>query len=370
MDCPKCGNEIPEGKLYCPTCGYAVQIVPDYDADLEENLSSVGSDIAGNINRIDEAEGRGESFDEDPSTKEMPVIRKDEISDLMRRNVRDEEERQKLMVYAGAGVFFIILIIVSMFASKSLGNMSFIPENAVDRVVAEGPSISAMVDEGETGSEEASSDEASEEDTSAVSEDEADEDKIVKELLIYPDPGSYTKPQGISAKIAFESGADGMTQEDAEGTIYFTRDGSEPDERSEVFKREIAMPLGHSKFAFRFTEEDGELSDTVYVEYDLNYTGACSSTDAANLIIATLIKDGALLDIYGHVPGALGAYTYQCNSMISSGGRDYYLIRESYEEPGGAKQRTGKMYAVDGENLGLFTVNQDSNGRYSFEMFF
>ncbi|MBQ7583378.1 MAG: chitobiase/beta-hexosaminidase C-terminal domain-containing protein [Lachnospiraceae bacterium] len=370
MECPECGNEIPEGKLYCPTCGYAVQIVPDYDADLEENLSSVGSDIAGNVNRIDKAESAGEEFDDEPSTKEIPVIRKDEISDLMRRNLRDEEERQKLMVYAGAGVFFIILVIVSMVASKSLGNMSFIPENAVDEAISGGSGLSAMEGNIELPTEEQPSEADGADDTSEVSGDEAAEDEIIKELVVYPEAGSYTRPQGISAKVAVESGADGMMQEDEEGIIYFTRDGTEPDEKSEVFKKELAMPLGHSKFAFRFSDGEGKLSDTVRVEYDLQYTGVCSSTDAANLIIATLIKDGALLDIYGHVAGSLGAYTYQCNSMISSGGRDYYLIPESYEEPGQSKKRTGKIYAVDAENLSMFTVNQDSSGRYSFEMFF
>ena len=31
MKCANCGNEIPEGKLYCEKCGKAVQMVPDYD---------------------------------------------------------------------------------------------------------------------------------------------------------------------------------------------------------------------------------------------------------------------------------------------------------------------------------------------------
>ena len=31
MKCANCGNELPEGKLYCEKCGKAVQMVPDYD---------------------------------------------------------------------------------------------------------------------------------------------------------------------------------------------------------------------------------------------------------------------------------------------------------------------------------------------------
>lgn len=45
MICPDCGREIPEGHLYCDTCGREVQIVPDFEPEVEnsitESLSSV-----------------------------------------------------------------------------------------------------------------------------------------------------------------------------------------------------------------------------------------------------------------------------------------------------------------------------------------
>ena len=372
MECPKCGNEIPEGKLYCPQCGHAVQIVPDYDADLEANLSSVGDDIAGNVNRIDVAESTKVEFDADSMTREIKPVKKEEASDILRRTRSQDEERQKLGVYAGAGILMIILVAVTMLASKSLGNKSFVPVNAVDEVISESGSVNAMEQAFELPTEEMPKDDWAEDYTfpSSVSEDEILGDEVLKELIVSPEGGSYSRPQGITARIEVETGADGDIQEDTNGTIYYTRDGSEPDVESEVYKREIAMPLGHSEFAFRYMDESGNFSDTIHREYNLQYTGACSSADAANLIIATLVKDGALLDIYGHVAGSMGTYTYQCNSMISSGGRDYYLIPESYEEPGKSKKRTGKIYAVDGENLGMFTVSQGGNGQYSFEVFF
>ena len=31
MKCIYCGKELAEGELFCPACGKAVQIVPDYN---------------------------------------------------------------------------------------------------------------------------------------------------------------------------------------------------------------------------------------------------------------------------------------------------------------------------------------------------
>ncbi|MBQ4529546.1 MAG: chitobiase/beta-hexosaminidase C-terminal domain-containing protein [Lachnospiraceae bacterium] len=39
MKCEKCGAEIAEGKLYCEKCGYGIQIVPDYNPELEERIA-------------------------------------------------------------------------------------------------------------------------------------------------------------------------------------------------------------------------------------------------------------------------------------------------------------------------------------------
>ena len=35
MKCPKCGNELEEGKLLCEQCGEEIKIVPDFDIELQ-----------------------------------------------------------------------------------------------------------------------------------------------------------------------------------------------------------------------------------------------------------------------------------------------------------------------------------------------
>lgn len=38
MKCPNCGNEMQDGHLICETCGYEIQIVPDFDPDVEVQI--------------------------------------------------------------------------------------------------------------------------------------------------------------------------------------------------------------------------------------------------------------------------------------------------------------------------------------------
>ncbi len=203
MECPKCGSEIPEGKLYCPSCGYAVQIVPDYDADLEENLSSVGSDIAGTVNRIDVAENSEVEFDVDSTTREIPMVKKDEVSELMKRRAIETENREKMVTYFGAAVLVIVLILATLTASRSFGNLSFVPLKAVDDVVSESASLNVISRDIELPTEEMPEKEWENEEEdliSAVSEEGITEDTSQIELVVTPESGSYSRPQGIKAK--------------------------------------------------------------------------------------------------------------------------------------------------------------------------
>lgn len=49
MKCPKCGNDFIEGHLYCDVCGNEIQIVPNFEPEIEnsiqENLSGIAEDL-------------------------------------------------------------------------------------------------------------------------------------------------------------------------------------------------------------------------------------------------------------------------------------------------------------------------------------
>ena len=49
MKCPQCGHEISDGYLLCENCGHEIQMVPDFEPEveqsIEESLSNVVEDL-------------------------------------------------------------------------------------------------------------------------------------------------------------------------------------------------------------------------------------------------------------------------------------------------------------------------------------
>lgn len=39
MKCPKCGNLLTEGRMYCEHCGYEIKLVPEFEARVEESIA-------------------------------------------------------------------------------------------------------------------------------------------------------------------------------------------------------------------------------------------------------------------------------------------------------------------------------------------
>lgn len=366
MDCPKCGALIPEGKLYCPQCGYAVQIVPDYDADLQENLESVGSDIAGNVNRIDIEENSRPEYDIDATTREIPQVSKEEAIDLKRKFEEDKRRSEMLVTWIVALALLVGVVVIAIFASNRLKGNTFIPGEAIDNAASNN---AISIDEISNRFADDEINNYYDEELNAIG-DEEEEDSLsgnrsTLKATPIPEPGNYSEPVNIFATISGEGSDDSK-----DAVIYYTTDKSEPDLDSRVLKHEIAMPIGESHFAFRVMDGDGNFGETVYADYNLGFAGICTAGDAVNICVAQLLQDGAILDIYGHVPGSAGTYTYKCDSMINSEGRSYFLIPEYYTDEGGHEKATGTTYAVDAISLGLFKTAVGPDGRYVFEMFY
>lgn len=45
MNCPKCGCELTEGRLYCENCGEEIRIVPDFEPEIEQEMNETLSTL-------------------------------------------------------------------------------------------------------------------------------------------------------------------------------------------------------------------------------------------------------------------------------------------------------------------------------------
>ena len=72
MKCPKCGNELDEGKLLCEKCGEEIKYVPDFDIELEEQLKESISTMLEELAKEEpqKREEDNENFEEDDDFKD------------------------------------------------------------------------------------------------------------------------------------------------------------------------------------------------------------------------------------------------------------------------------------------------------------
>lgn len=82
MKCPNCGNELKEGYLICEKCGEEIQIVPDFEPEIENSITETLSTLAA----LQEGEGTQEEVpQEDEDIEETEISDTDETLDDGRR---------------------------------------------------------------------------------------------------------------------------------------------------------------------------------------------------------------------------------------------------------------------------------------------
>ena len=53
MKCPKCGNELNKGNMYCEFCGEEIHMVPDFDPEIENSIKETLSTVAKEVSPSD-----------------------------------------------------------------------------------------------------------------------------------------------------------------------------------------------------------------------------------------------------------------------------------------------------------------------------
>ena len=286
MNCPKCGKELTNGHLYCEACGYEINLVPEFEAEVEESIAESMKEI------VDAAALEQEQ------TKKEPIITKKDTAFLI-----------------SGGVISIVIFVLTaaFFAGRAIWNNStFIHEMVVEYYLDDGEYDSAVsymeqiikrspekashrfqlcqiymqIGQDEkaleiykiiAGSPQFTFDEqlAAVEKIIAYYEEKEEYESIAEYLTTIQDetirltywnymcvPVTFSQPEGTYASlITLKLESDGI------GTIHYTTDGSEPNAKSPEFKGTIFLETGENTISAVFINNYGVTSPVTTKTY-------------------------------------------------------------------------------------------------------
>lgn len=191
--------------------------------------------------------------------------------------------------------------------------------------------------------------------SSVVSKKYVIESQSAGEPVIMPLSGEYTTPQLIRIIVPNDC------------NVYYTFDGTDPDENSRIYCDPIALPEGESVFKFISVNSKGQKSDISTVNYTLNVPVALSIEDSHNLLISKLVEVGYILDENGSIKDYPGNFSYVYADMRLIGGVSLYCFNEYYDYASIAKNMTSNRFGVDVMTGDVYVVTRTENNVYSIK---
>lgn len=288
MNCPKCGAEIEEGSLYCTVCGEDIHIVPDFESEVEQSIQDTMEHIA------------------------------EELQDSQ-KTVTTEKKQKEKKSYMGwlIGISFLVIMIlagvivgawyhmehsveyqmaraaecvreqdyqqaVSYFIrAQELGNtdqeVGFALADcyyAMDNVGGYENQLLAMVDSGLLDQKQLERAYSQLIQSYRARNDYQTIDSLLNSCDNETIRSTYQNLQAKAPEFGFE---EGYYQEilplklssNTAGTIYYTVDGSEPDENSQVYTAPIFLDNGEHTIKAVFVNQYGLVSDVVTKRYTI-----------------------------------------------------------------------------------------------------
>lgn len=147
--------------------------------------------------------------------------------------------------------------------------------------------------------------------------------------------------------------------------IYYTKDGSIPNERSSVYSGPIPMPLGDSVFKFIRIEE-GRSSEVVERTYTLKMNTKYTPEEAVADVVQYSIDTGKILNEHGDFDETRAAYLYEFQYVTNINKvDDFYVVSEILSDDNQILTKTGNHFALNAYTKELFKLQIDEYGNFN-----
>ncbi|MCD8379389.1 MAG: chitobiase/beta-hexosaminidase C-terminal domain-containing protein [Lachnospiraceae bacterium] len=344
MNCPKCGRPLKEGMLYCEHCGGEVNLVSEFDAQVEESIAAgMQTVLDDGFEHKDPEEDVSEQISAAPSHKRIVVwltvglmvvvliaLSVWAVLYIRHRDWYDSAEEQMISArdyteeeeYDSAEECYLRAM------ELEPDNVLYLLELADFYVIVGREDEALQIYRSVILSETASSEEklsacqgvvdyySADCDYRSIAQflEELDNEELQAAFSDYlAEPVTFSQPEGIfTDEIALKLTAD------ESGSIYYTLDGSTPDESSELY----TTPL--------YLEEGTTVVSAVYI----NLYGVKSTVTKATYIVDTATPYQPEIFVYS------GSYTYplEITAEAEEGCSIYYTI------DGGVPNASSSLY--------------------------
>ena len=326
MKCPKCGNELGEGNMYCEVCGEEIHIVPDFEPEIENSISDVLSNVAKEFGDTKDLSAEAESSDKDDfPTEDMRIS--EGFSEKRERSSGDTVvvSRKGLVWLLGilVGVIVIMVVAFSIILSRDnsvsyqmdMGDAEYAKKNYSKALIyyeqaynLDNTDYSAIYSMANCYMEQGNYGRAIDAYEMIISKDSSQNEAWSQLILLLSSEKEFTQINRMIAAYAsdeqkemykeyvsqipefsLEEGTYDKVIEleltsNAEGDIYYTLDGSEPGSDCFLYNAPITMRNGKFTVSAVFVNKYGICSDVV----TKNFTVV---TDAPDMPVV-LLEDG------------------------------------------------------------------------------
>lgn len=311
MKCPKCGYELTEGHLYCDQCGEEMKIVPDFDPVIEKEMSETLSSLVVELAEESAPESITE-FISEPISESAGMVQKEyeQIAD-----VKKKRGKQLQIICVTLGFVLIAFLCIFLGIKYRESSASFQITKAKEAAAEEKYtqaieylekayeletenadilfliadyyyiqekydfavySLERIIEAEELYQE--SDIENAYDKIISIYKTQNDYDKINQLLLACDDEGITTMFQQYMAKVPEFSYVGGNYDEvlplklsaNTSGKIYYTLDGTTPNEKSEIYTAPIFLETGTYTVLAVFVNDYGIKSEVANNTYQID----------------------------------------------------------------------------------------------------